>query len=143
MNEQVSKQQGAHERDINVRDTVLVKQEKRNKFTPPYLPKPYKVVAHKGTMLTAERAHYRIPCNMSFFKVVPMPSRDTGSDYTHYSDIVDELEGQMQRQHEQPELPAAPVMNPRDITIPREATSPRHCNPPRDRHKPAYLQDYA
>ncbi|GFR93634.1 transposon Ty3-G Gag-Pol polyprotein [Elysia marginata] len=37
---------------LTVGDTVLVRQKKTNKLTPPYIPKPYKVADVKGSMIT-------------------------------------------------------------------------------------------
>ena len=52
-------------------DTVLVRQQKRNKLTSYYDPVPYKIVAMNGTMITAERRGKQIVRNSSFFKKVP------------------------------------------------------------------------
>lgn len=52
-------------------DTVLVRQQKRNKITPYYDPVPYTVVAVKGSIVTAERQGCWIVRNSSFFKQIP------------------------------------------------------------------------
>ena len=52
-------------------DTVLVRQQKRNKITPYYDPAPYTVIAVKGSMVTAERKGCQIVRNSSFFKQIP------------------------------------------------------------------------
>ena len=65
---------------IRINDCVLVKQNQRNKTTPPYDPKPYKVTQIKGTMITAERDDHIITRHASQFKRFIEPqylSRDT------------------------------------------------------------------
>ena len=52
-------------------DLVLVRQSKKNKLTPPFDPLPYRIVAIKGAMVTAERGGHTIVRNSSFFKSVP------------------------------------------------------------------------
>ena len=52
---------------INIGDTVLVKQIKKNKFTTKFDSKPYVVTMKKGTMITAERIDHRITRNISYF----------------------------------------------------------------------------
>ena len=44
----------AKERNINIGDRVLVKQQKKNKITPKFEPHPYRVVDKNDTMVTAE-----------------------------------------------------------------------------------------
>ncbi|GFR98004.1 transposon Ty3-G Gag-Pol polyprotein [Elysia marginata] len=57
---------------LTVGDTVLVRQKKTNKLTPPYIPKPYKVADVKGSMVTAKRGTHRIVRNSSYFKQIPI-----------------------------------------------------------------------
>ena len=57
----------AKEAKLELGDVVLVKQQKKNKFTTPFHPKPLKVIAIKGTMVTAKRADKEIR-NISHFK---------------------------------------------------------------------------
>ena len=52
-------------------DTVLIRQQKRNKLTPYYNPRPYKIVGVKGSMVTASRDGKTIVRNSSFFKKIP------------------------------------------------------------------------
>ena len=61
-------------------DSVLVRQQKRNKLTSYYDPSPYKVVDIKGSMVTAERQGHRIVRNNSFFKQI---SKDAVPKQTH------------------------------------------------------------
>ncbi|GFR75468.1 transposon Ty3-G Gag-Pol polyprotein [Elysia marginata] len=56
---------------LTVGDTVLVRQKKTNKLTPPYIPKPYKVADLKESMITAKRGTHRIVRNSWYFKQIP------------------------------------------------------------------------
>ncbi len=59
-----------HAKHINIKpgDTVLCRQQKRNKLTTPYNVKPLTVTKVKGTMVTAEGHGHSITRNCSFFK---------------------------------------------------------------------------
>ena len=73
-------------------DTVLVKQKRQNKLTPPFSPDPYEITARKGSMVTAQRGDHTITRNSSHFKVMkggadptlppspPRPAEDRESD---------------------------------------------------------------
>ena len=66
--------------DMKVGDTVLAQQPKTNKLSTPFNPHPYKVVARKGRMVTAERGSHKITRNLSFFKKIesiPIPENET------------------------------------------------------------------
>ena len=56
--------------DISVGNTVLVKQNKINKLTPPFNPDPLVVIEKKGSMITAKSStnNKEIRRNSSFFK---------------------------------------------------------------------------
>ena len=60
---------------LSLGDTVLVRQQKRNKLTPFYNPAPYRVIAIKGSMVTAQRGGLQIVRNSSFFKQIPPPTQ--------------------------------------------------------------------
>ena len=55
-------------------DAVLVRQQKWNKLTPYYDPKPYKIIAVKGSMVIASKNGQNIVRNSSFFKKIPPAS---------------------------------------------------------------------
>jgi len=57
--------------NLKLRDTVLVKQEKKDKLTTPFDPKPFVITQQKGSMITAERHDKQITRNSSHFKRVP------------------------------------------------------------------------
>ena len=60
------------DRVINVDDWVLVRQQKKNKYSTPFSPTPYKVIQKKGTMFTVKNPSngHVITRNISFFKVL-------------------------------------------------------------------------
>ena len=64
----IDKRRHARESDISVGDTVLVKQQYKNKFTSRFDKTPYTVILRKGTMITAENDTRRITRNVSHFK---------------------------------------------------------------------------
>ena len=69
---------------LTLGDTVLVRQQKRNKLTSYYNPKPLQITAIKGSMITAVRNGLEIVRNSSFFKKIPpiqpssVPAQVTG-----------------------------------------------------------------
>ena len=64
----IDKKRRAREPQISVGDTVLVRQQYRNKLTSLFDPKPLVVTAVNGTMLTASREGYLVTRNVSHFK---------------------------------------------------------------------------
>ena len=56
---------------MSLGDTVLVRQQKKNKLTPCFDPKPYEIIEIKGSMVTATRKGHTITRNSSFFKAIP------------------------------------------------------------------------
>ena len=71
---------------IQVGGAVLIQNEKKGKLEPKYDPRPYTVVAKKGTMVTASRDNPRhvITRNSSFFKRMKIEENN---------DKVDEIDG--------------------------------------------------
>ena len=67
----IDKKRHAKESDIAIGDTVLVKQQYKNKFSSRFDKAPYKVIQRKGTMITAENRTRRITRNVSHFKKFP------------------------------------------------------------------------
>ena len=67
----IDKKRHAKESDIGIGDTVLVKQQYKNKFLSRFDKAPYKVIQRKGTMITAENRTRRITRNVSHFKKFP------------------------------------------------------------------------
>ena len=60
----------AKDSDLNIGDTVLVRQRKQNKFSTRFDPNPFQVVRKKDTMITAYRNGKYITRNISQFKVI-------------------------------------------------------------------------
>ena len=65
---------------MKIGDHVLVKQEKKNKFTPNFDPKPLRITTVKGTMITAERPGFKITRNQSFFKPIQTTAMLSGDE---------------------------------------------------------------
>ena len=59
--------------DLKVGDSVLVKQEKKNKLSTPFNPEPITIKNKKGNMITAAAENKEITCNSSFFKKIGKP----------------------------------------------------------------------
>ena len=102
INQDVFQKLHARQRNINIGDTVLMKQKRTNKSAPPYSHKPCVVAARKGTMITAERPGHKITRNASFFKVVSIPGDVPAPDNIHHNEMLDEAEDQLRRQYELP-----------------------------------------
>ena len=60
------------DKELDVGDTVLVKQRKMNKLTTPFESQPYQVTDVKGSMITAGNGRKMITRNKSMFKPVPI-----------------------------------------------------------------------
>ena len=91
MKKNADKTNHAQPTKIKTVDEVLIKQNKCNKSTIPFGPKPYRVIRIKGQMLTAERQSYRIIRSSSHFK---RPSNDrTENEYpdSDYDDLIKDL----------------------------------------------------
>ncbi|KAL3864805.1 hypothetical protein ACJMK2_006458 [Sinanodonta woodiana] len=77
----------AKKSNFKVGDSVLVKQEKRDKLSTPFDPKPYEVINKKGSMITARREDHQITRNSSFFKTVKNSPHIPPSDDQTYDTI--------------------------------------------------------
>eukprot|EP00745_Piridium_sociabile_P006435 TRINITY_DN141632_c1_g1_i4.p1 TRINITY_DN141632_c1_g1~~TRINITY_DN141632_c1_g1_i4.p1 ORF type:complete len:235 (-),score=45.01 TRINITY_DN141632_c1_g1_i4:89-793(-) len=95
-------------------DSVLVKQPKANKLTPPYNPEPFVVKKKHGSQVTAQRGTRLIVRNSSFFKRVQNvpPDRffvdeESEDDKTEGSDNV----LSPVREAHNPATPARPLMS--------------------------------
>ena len=98
---------------FKVGDSVLVKQEKKDKLTPPFNPSPLKIKQKKGNMITAaDKQNKMITRNSSHFKKVG-------------ESIMNEEENEEILDGKNSDTP--------DITLRRS---------PRERRPPKYLDDY-
>ena len=64
---QAESRRAPKECDIQVGDTVLVKQPKRKKLSTPYHPVPLTVTQKNHSMITAENDDRKVTCNLSHF----------------------------------------------------------------------------
>ena len=60
---------------IQIGDTVLARQPRKHKLSPPFNPQPRTVVAVKGSMVTAEANGHSVTRNSSHFKRVAIPNQ--------------------------------------------------------------------
>ena len=75
--------------EIEIGDTVLVRQRKKSKFTSKFDQHPFKVVRKKGTMITANRNGKFITRNVSMFKKVHLEPHH----FEQTSDDDDDIDG--------------------------------------------------
>ena len=62
------RRRNAKNSELQVGDTVLVRQPRKNKLSTPFDARPLEIVQRTGSMITARRGDYRITRNVSFFK---------------------------------------------------------------------------
>jgi hypothetical protein len=65
---------------IKVRDKVILKQRKRNKFWAKLELEPYTVIERKGTKIVAENRRHTVTRNASFFKWINGDVRESDED---------------------------------------------------------------
>lgn len=68
-----NKKRRPKETSLNIGDRVLIKQPRQNKLSTPFKPFPYRVIARKGTMITARNisGEHEVTRNQSHFKHIP------------------------------------------------------------------------
>ncbi|CAB4012329.1 PREDICTED: uncharacterized protein K02A2.6-like [Paramuricea clavata] len=93
MKEYADRQRQSKTTTMNIGDYILVRQQKHNKFTPNFDPKPLRIITVKGTMITAERPGFAITRNQSFFK----PIKTTGLSSEDEEEMEDSDEHEEQR----------------------------------------------
>ena len=130
---------------FSVGDTVLVKQKKVNKLTPPFNPVPHIITSIKGTMITAKSTtnSVLITRNLSFFKKLKDRKSENELDYNELFEddnisLVESAEQGVNAENEQvinvdAEEPDVEDTNDAEV-LPRR-------NPPRIRNRPLYLRD--
>ena len=92
MKEYADKRRNAAYSSIQPGVTVLVKQEKVNKYSTPFNPRPYEVTARKGNMITAENGEHKVTRNASKFKgISPKFQADVYTPDEEQSEIGDEV----------------------------------------------------
>ena len=75
----------AKQSDLQVGDTVLVRQPRRNKLSTPYDARPLEIITRSGSMITAQRGDYTITRNASFFKRFDAsPTTEATDDYNEF-----------------------------------------------------------
>ena len=84
MKEYHDKRTNAKERTFNIGDTVLFKQQKKNKLSTRFNPNIYTMKHVKGTMITATSGIHSITRNVSFFK------HFNAKEHKHTTDFSDD-----------------------------------------------------
>ena len=107
----------------------MMKQRRTNKYSTPYQPMAYEVVARQGPMITARNERHVVTRNVSRFKPVnvkmepPMES-DSMEDHSVNDDIpTEESEAE-------------------DTVSPNRAERPRYPSRSTRNRKPAWMKDY-
>ena len=79
----------AKQSDLQVGDTVLVRQPRRNKLSTPYDARPLEIITRSGSMITAQRGDYTITRNASFFqRFDASPTTEATDDYNEFDDTA-------------------------------------------------------
>ena len=118
---------------FKVGDHVLVRQRTRNKLTSRFDYRPYKIIAIKGTMITARRNDHHITRNCSHFKPFRGTLRETNTESDLESDESDDtISG-----NEEVRVEVDERLEGRDDTADR-----RECRyPVRQRNRPLFYRD--
>ena len=118
---------------FKVGDQVLVRQRKRNKLTSRFDCRPYKIVAIKGTMITARRNDHHITRNCSHFKPFSGTLRETNTE----SDLESDESDDTMRGNEEVRVEAEERLEGRDDTADRRERR----YPIRRRNRPLFYRD--
>ena len=113
------KRQHSKTNDLKVGDTVLIRQPKKNKLSPLFDPKPFKVEAWKGTMVMAKRGSHTITGNISFFKKISGLQNDTSADEDESDDDDVPMTNNQTRQEQDCQEPARPRRSERNRRQPK------------------------
>ena len=127
--------------EIQVGDSVLVKQSDKTKAMTPYEPTPYVVQSKKGSMITAKRHNKSVTRNSSFFKKSPRPPT-TEEEEREMSETDSDTpeEPEIEQTHQtQGELQSNNVPIPHDQPPPNTYQT---CRPKRKKKTPARFEDY-
>ena len=124
---------------FRIGDTVLVRQKKKNKLTPPFDPTPHLITAMKGSMITAKstKSSNHITRNSSFFKRIRAKSESESDDDDMFEDNAIESTVDVSSGDE----PGADELEVIDAENNSGEATQRRMNPPRARRRPAYLRD--
>ena len=120
------KRRNAKRSKLRTGDTVLVQQDKQNKFTTPFDPKPYEIIEKKGNMVTAQREDKQITRDTSNFKSVGAGTQNTN--------IQDSANTQNTNNQSSTDTDNTNVKSSGETDTPRRSS--------RNKTPPAYLKDY-
>ena len=120
------KRRNAKRSKLRTGDTVLVQQDKQNKFTTPFDPKPYEIIEKKGSMVTAQREDKQITRDTSNFKSVGAGTQNTN--------IQDSAKTRNTNNQSSADTDNTNVKSSGETDTPRRSS--------RNKTPPAYLKDY-
>jgi len=129
----------ARQRELAVGDTLLVRQQARNKFSSYYEPNPFVITDIRGTMITAQRDDGRSTTrNISHFKRVTPDIGDASRQVREETDDDCENDDEIWLSPPAvvPRQPTPPA--PPDDVADRDRRYPARQN----RHQPARLNEY-
>ncbi len=114
MKENADRRSRAKESEIQVGDTVLLRQRKKNKWSTRFDPAPFQVVRRKGTMVTVVRNEKYVTRNVSQFKKISSAVKGVASSDEDDGDDFDEEEGEIEQPLDElsPDNPIQPVNSP-------------------------------
>lgn len=125
--------------DIQVGDTVLVRNAQPRKLESPYFPNLLRVITRKGDLVTATDGNKTVTRNISKFKKLPedvifapeLENDNEVEDFLNESEDIVDLE-----------VPAdiQPQVGPENVSVTNNSENGRY--PRRARKPPRYLQDY-
>ena len=91
-------------------DKVIIRQERRNKLTPHYEPRPLKVITVKGSMITTPTGEM-ITRNRSHFKLIPDTSKTTTPVTQMQGESDDEWPGEDRNEFPPEDDPPLPYLS--------------------------------
>ena len=132
---------------LEVRDLVLIPLQKKDKLTPHFDPRPYRVTAVKGTMVTAKRGSHLVTRNTSQLKRCPRlrPTEEPASEDEDVDaeETMDHTLTSMRQPRDTEVVSTAPPQ--RDVETPsanQSATCLQRSRPKRTTRKPRWQEDY-
>ena len=129
-------------------DTVLLRQEKKNKLSTPFEGIPYTVFQKKGSMVTAERATDGriVTRNTKDFKSCPPSTKETTQaalgDKADDAIVAAKPPSTVDVAEQASEMPQPASAVPENVPPPHPPSAEERRYPRRERHRPARFKDY-
>ncbi|KAL1447853.1 hypothetical protein WDU94_005575 [Cyamophila willieti] len=116
---------------LQIGDEVLIKLERKNKYTPDYDPDPFRIVDIRGSLVVVERKGVRVTRNSSFFKKFHRPNISMTNDKPGDSSQQHRHE-KVLNENQSPGISPSPPQPPSPVL--RRSSRPTK--------KPAWFKDY-